>query len=85
MRGKITDEQLEAIKDVLDRNEDVFFSKNKADFGCCYFVEREIELEENAVPHREGTRLMTPHKSEACRKEIETFVEYDMIEPAKSP
>ena len=25
VRGKITDEQLEAIKDVLDRNEDVFF------------------------------------------------------------
>ena len=25
LRGKITDEQLEAIKDVLERNEDVFF------------------------------------------------------------
>ena len=24
LRGKVTDEQLEAIKDVLDRNEDVF-------------------------------------------------------------
>ena len=28
---------------------------------------------------------MTPHKSDACRKEIETFLEYDMIEPSKSP
>ena len=28
---------------------------------------------------------MTPHKSEACRKEIETLLEYDMIEPSKSP
>ena len=78
------DEQLEAIKDVLERNEEVF-SRHKADIGCCNFVEHEIELEEHAVPHREGARRMTPHKSEACRKEIETLLEYDMIEPSKSP
>ena len=66
MRGKVTDEQLEAIKDVLERNEDVF-SNNKADIGCCNFVEHEIELEESAVPHREGAaRRMTPHKSDCC-------------------
>ena len=28
---------------------------------------------------------MTPNKSEACRKEIEMLMEYDMIEPSKSP
>ena len=28
---------------------------------------------------------MTPNKSDACRKEIETLLEYDMIEPFKSP
>ena len=84
LRGKITDEQLEAIKDVLDRNNAVF-SKYKADIGCCNFVEHEIELEENAVPHKEGARRMNPHKSDACRKEIETLLESDMIEPCKSP
>ena len=84
LRGKITDKQLEAIKDVLERNEEVF-SRHKADIGCCNFVEHEIELEENAVPHREGARRMTPHKLDACRKEIETLLEYDMIEPSKSP
>ena len=42
LRGKLTDEQLEAIKDVLERNED-FFSKHKADIGCCNFAEHEIE------------------------------------------
>ena len=47
-------------------------------------VEHEIELEEGAVPHREGVRRMTPHKSEACRAEIEMLLEYDMIEPSKS-
>ena len=53
LRGKLTDEQLEAINDVLERNEEVF-SRHKADIGCCNFVEHEIELDENAVPHREG-------------------------------
>ena len=84
LRGKLTDEQLEAIKDVPERNEEVF-SRHKADIGCCNFVEHEIEFEENAIPHREGARRMTPHKSDACRKEIETLLEYDMIEPSKSP
>ena len=84
LSGKITEEQLEAIKDVLERNEEVF-SRHNAEIGCCNFVEHEIELEENAVPHREGARRMTPHKSEAYRKEIETLLEYDMIEPSKSP
>ena len=32
LRGKVTDEQLEAIKDVLERNEEMF-SRHKADIG----------------------------------------------------
>ena len=67
---------------MLNQNEDVF-SRHKADKGCCNFVEYEIEIEEGSVPHREGARRMTPHKSEACRKEIEMIMEYDMIEPSK--
>ena len=73
LRGKVTDEQLEAIKDVLDRKQDVF-SRHKADIRCCNFVEHGIELEESAVPHREGARRMTPNKSDACRKEIEILL-----------
>ena len=84
LRGKVKNKQLEAINDVLDRNEDVF-SKHKADIGCCNFVEHEIELEESAVPHREGARRMTLNKSDACRKEIETLLDCEMIEPSKSP
>ena len=84
LRGKVTDDQLEAIKDVLDRNQDVF-SKHKAGIGCCNFVEHEIELEEPAVPYRGEARRMTPSKSETCRKKIRTLLEYDMIEPSKSP
>ena len=72
------------MRKVLNRNADVF-SEHKADISCCNFVEHEIELEEGAVPHREGARRMTPHKSEACRAAIEMLLEYDMIEPSKLP
>ena len=84
LKGKILDKELDSLKAVLIRHADVF-SKHKADIGCCNFVEHEIEREEGSVPHREGARRMTPHKSEARRKEIEMFMEYDMIEPSKSP
>ena len=84
LKGKIGEGDCEKLRDLLNRNADVF-SKHNADIGCCIFVEHEIELEEGAVPHREGARRMTPHKSEACRAEIEMLLEYDMIEPSKSP
>ena len=84
LKGKIVERDFEKLRDLLNRNAEVF-SKHKADIGCCNFVEHEIELEEGAVPHREGARRMTPHKSEACRAEIEMLLEYDMIEPSKSP
>ena len=84
MRGKIDEGDFESLRAVLNRNADVF-SNHKADIGCCNFVEHKIELEEGAISHREGARRMTPHKSEACRAEIELLLEYDMIEPLKSP
>ena len=84
MREKVDDGDFESLRAVLNRNADVF-SKHKADIGCCNLVKHEIELEEGANPHREDARRMTPHKSEACRAEIELLLEYDMIEPSKSP
>ena len=69
---------------VLNRNADVF-SKHKADIGCCPFVEYEIKIEKGSVPHRERARRMTSHMSVACRKEIKLLMEFDMIEPSKSP
>ena len=70
LKGKISDKELDSLRAVLCRNADVF-SRHKADIGCCKFVEHEIEIVEGSVPHSEGARRMTPHKSEACRKEIE--------------
>ena len=84
LEGKIGEGEFEKLRDLLNRNADVF-SKHKVDIGCSNFVEHEIELEEGAVPHSEGARRMTPYKSEACRADIEMLLEYDMIEPSKSP
>ena len=84
MKGKIGEGEFEILRAVLKRNADVF-SKYKADFVCCNFVEHKIDLEEGAVPHREEARSMTSQKSEACRAEIEMLLEYDMREPTKSP
>ena len=84
MRGKKGEGDYESLRAGLNLNADVF-SKHKADIGCCNFVEHEKELEEGAIPHREGARRVTPHKLEACRAEIEMILEYDMIEPSKSP
>ena len=54
-KGKIGERDFEKLRDVLNRNADLF-SKHKADIGCCNFVEHKIELEEGAVPHREGAK-----------------------------
>ena len=55
LKRKIREGDFELLREVLNRNADVF-SRHKADIGCCNFVEHEIELEEGAVPHREGAR-----------------------------
>ena len=77
LKGMIGEGEFESLKAVLNRNADIF-SKHKADIGCCNFLEHKIELEKHA-------RRMISHKSEASRAEIEKLLEYDMIEPSKSP
>ena len=84
LKSKLLDKELNSLRAVLNWSADVF-SSHKVDIGSCNFVEHEIKIEEGSIPHRDGARRMTPHKSEACRKEIEMLVEYDMIEPSKSP
>ena len=84
LKGKTSDKELDSLRAVLNRNADVF-SKDKANIGCCNFLEHKIETEKGSVPRREGARRLIPHKSEACRKEIEMLMEYDMIEPSMSP
>ena len=52
LRGKLTDEQLEAIKDVLVRNEEVFRDiRQTSAVVIVNCVEHEIELEKNVRYH----------------------------------
>ena len=44
LKGKIGEGDFKLLREVLNRNEDVF-SSHKADIGCCSFVEHEYELE----------------------------------------
>ena len=44
LEGKISDKELGSLGAVLNWNADVF-SKNKADIGCCNFVEHVIEIQ----------------------------------------
>ena len=53
IKGKIGEGEFELLREVLNRNAEGF-SKQKADVGCCNFVEHEIKLEEGAVPHRKA-------------------------------
>ena len=83
LKGKLTDKELGSLWVVLNRRNADVFLKNKADIGCCIFVEHQIQIEEGSVTHRVGARRMTPNKSEACRKEIEIVMEYQMIKKSK--
>ena len=70
LKGKILDKELDSLRAVLTGYA-LVFSKHKAGIGCCNFVEHKIEIEEGSVHHMEGQRRMKPHKSEACRKELD--------------
>ena len=61
LKGKLSDEELDSLRAVLNRNADVL-SKHKVDIGCCNFVDHEIEIAESLLPHRKGAKRMTPHK-----------------------
>ena len=52
LKIKIPDKELDSLRAVLNGKAD-FFSKHKANIGCCNFAEHEIETEEGSVPHRE--------------------------------
>ena len=83
LKCKISDKELDSLREVLKRNAEIF-SNHKADIGCCNFVDNEIEIEEVSVSHREGARRITTRKSEACRRESKVLMKNAIIEPSKS-
>ena len=84
LRGKISDEKLEDIKDILDTNQNVFFEA-QGRRGVLQFFRSRNRARGFSDVTQGGGRRMSPHKLDACRKEIEISLEYDTIEPFKSP
>ncbi len=84
LSDRVTPEQLERPRAVLEANAAVF-AKNKANMGRCNLVEHWVDLEEGAVPHREGARRMAPFKAEKANEKIRHLLSLDLIEPSYSP
>ena len=59
--------------------------KRKADIGRCTIAKHTIEVEPEAVPHREGARRMSLEKAERANQEVRSFLALGMIQPLLSP
>ncbi len=84
LRDRVTPEQLERLKALLEANAAVF-ARNKADIGRCKLVEQRIDMEKDAVPHHVGARRMAPMKAENANEEVRHLWSLDLIEPCYSP
>ena len=56
------EEARDKLELILTEYEDLFM-KNKSDIGKCKIAKHRIELESEAIPHREGARRMSPDKA----------------------
>jgi len=59
--------------------------KHKADIGRCKIAKHRIEVEPDAIPHREGARRMSPEKAEKANNEVHNLLALGMIQPSFSP
>ena len=64
---------------------DVLFMKRKADIGKCTIAKHRIELEPEAIPHREGARRMSPDKAAKANQEVRNLLTLGVIQPSYSP
>ena len=64
---------------------DDLFMKYKADIGKCKIAKHPVEVEPNAIPHREGARRMSPEKAERANKEVRDLLALGIIQPSLSP
>ena len=59
--------------------------KHKADIGRCTIAKHRIELEPEAIPHREGARRMSPGKAVKANQEVRNLLALGLIQPSYSP
>ena len=59
--------------------------KRKADIGRCTIAKHTIDVEPEAVTHREGARRMSPEKAERANQEVRSLLALGKIQPSLSP
>ena len=69
------------MQDILKEYEDLCL-KNKADIGCCRIAKHRIELEPEAVPHREGATRVSPHKAAKANQDVQNLLALGLIQPS---
>ena len=74
----------ESLGNILNEFDDLFM-KHKADIGRCIIAKHTVEVELEAVPHREGARRMSPEKAERANQEVRNLLALGMIQPSLSP
>ena len=72
------------LASVLSEYDDLFM-KHKADIGRCKIAKHRIELEPEAIPHREGARRMSPDKAAKANQEVRNLLALGLIQPSYSP
>ena len=72
------------LASVLNEYDDLFM-KNKSDIGRCKIAKHRIELEPEAIPHREGARRMSPDKAAKANQEVQNLLALGLIQPSYSP
>ena len=81
--GTLDREERSELSDISTKN--VATTRSPTDITMMHGVTEKPATTSSFPEEREGARRMTPHhKSEACRAEIKTLREYDMIELSKS-
>ena len=72
------------LASVLNEYDDLIM-KNKSDIGRCKIAKHRIELEPEAIPHREGARRMSPDKAAKANQEVQNLLALGLIQPSYSP
>ena len=69
------------LANVLNEYDDLFM-KHKADIGRYKTAKHRIELEPEALPHREGARRMSPDKAAKANQEVRNLLVLGLIQPS---
>ena len=78
------EEARDKLELILTEYEDLIM-KNKCDIGKCKIAKHSIELEPEAIPHREGARRMSPDKAAKANQEVQNLLPLGLTQPFYSP